>query len=378
MYWSPEQRAIWAYGPDEEVQVGKTLLHIHPEDREQALEAMRRSHDPAGDGSFDNEHRVITADGSVRWIHGRAQTFFEGEGAARHAVRTVGATADITDLKQVEVDLRIKDNALASWVRGVLIIGLDRKISYANPAWLRMHGYDSAEVLGTSPFDYVVDPAMHAQIREVLQRTGSWTGEVVARRRDGSTFDAALSTNMVTTTDGRQVAYLGSIEDVSERKQAEAQVRRSESMLRSVFEASKDAIVVTKGGRIVLANRAAATMYGHADPTDMSGRPLGDYMPEPERARVLAINRSRERGMSAPTSYVTKGLRLDGTIFDAEISASTYTIDDAMYPLVVIRDVSARKASERALRGCRRCSTARRTPRSCTASKPMGASSSCR
>ena len=351
MYWSPEQRAIWAYGPDDEVVVDRTLLQVHPEDREQALEAMRRSHDPAGDGSFDNEHRVVAADGTVRWIRGRAQTYFEGEGAARHAVRTVGATVDITDLKQVEVDLRIKDNALASWVRGVLIIDLDRKISYANSAWLRMHGYDRAdEVLGTNPFEYVVDPAQHALIREALVSTGSWTGEVVARRRDGTTFDAALSTNVVTKTDGRQVAYLGSIEDVSERKQAEAKVRRSDAMLRSVFEASKDSIVVTKGGRVVLANRAAAVMYGHADPAEMSGRLLGDYMPEPERTRVLAINQSRERGLPAPTSYDTKGLRLDGTIFDAEISASTYTIDGEAYPLVVIRDVSARKASERALR----------------------------
>jgi len=351
MYWSLEQRAIWGYGPDEDVQVEKTLSHVHPEDREQALEAMRRSHDPAGDGSFDSEHRVVAADGTIRWIHGRAQTYFQDEGAARHAVRTVGATADITDLKQVEVDLRIKDNALASWVRGVLIIGLDRKISYANPAWLRMHGYDNAnEVLGTNPFDYVVDSAQHARVREALQSVGSWTGELVARRRDGTTFDAALSTNVVTTTAGRQVAYLGSIEDVSERKRAEAQVRRSEAMLRSVFEASKDAIVVTKAGRVVLANRAAAAMYGHADPADMSGRSLRDYMPEPERARVLAINYSRERGLPAPTSYDTKGLRLDGTVFDAEISASTYTIDDEVYPLVVIRDVSARKTAERTLR----------------------------
>jgi len=351
LYWSPEQRAIWGYGLDEPVVLDETLFHVLPEDRERAFEEMRRSHDPASDGSFESEHRVTAVDGTVRWIHARAQTYFEGEGAARHAVRTVGATVDITDLKQVEIDLRIKDNALNSWVRGVLIIGLTGKITYANPAWLRMHGYDRPEdVLNTSPFDYVVDPTQHAEIREALQRTGSWTGELVARRRDGTTFDAALSTNSVTTANGRHVAFLGSIEDVSERKQAEAQVRRSEAMLRSVFEASKDAIVVTKGGRVVMANAAAAAMYGHADAADMAGRALIDSVPESERARVLAINQSRERGQPAPTSYETKGLRLDGTVFDAEISASTYTIDGATYPLVVIRDVSARKAAERELR----------------------------
>ena len=350
VYWSSEQRAFFGITPDS-VSVGQSLQLVHPDDRAASEAAMRRSHDPAGDGSFDIEHRVITKDGAVRWLRARAQTYFEGEGAARKAVRTVGATVDITDLKQVEIDLRIKDNALESWVRGVLIIGLTGKITYANPAWLQMHGYDSAdEVIGTSPFDYVVGPEQHALIRESLQRTGSWTGELVARRRDGSTFDAALSTNSVTTADGRHVAFLGSIEDVTERKMAESLVRRSEAMLRSVFEASKDAVIVTKGGRILMCNAAAAAMYGYADALEMSGKSVATFLPEPERARVLAINQVRERGLPAPTSYETKGLRLDGSVFDAECSASSYTIDGEVYPLVVIRDVSARKAAERTLR----------------------------
>ncbi|HEV8396568.1 MAG TPA: PAS domain S-box protein [Vicinamibacterales bacterium] len=350
MYVSPEQRAIWGIGPYEDVSAEQSLFRVHPEDRERAFTAMRRSHDPAGDGTFDIEHRVITADGGVRWIHNRAQTSFIGEGAARKPVRTVGATADITDLKQVEVDLRIKDNALNSWVRGVLIIGLTGKITYANPAWLQMHRCDTAEVLGRNPFEFVVDPDQHDRIREALQRTGSWTGEVVARRQDGTTFDAALSTSSVTTADGRHVAFLGSIEDVTERKRAEAQVRRSEAMLRSVFEASQDAIVVTKAGRVVFANPATAKMYGLTEPADMLGEPLANFVPESELPRVLAINRAREQGLPSPSSYETKGLRRDKTVFDAEISASTYTIDGEVYPLVVIRDVSARKAAERALR----------------------------
>ena len=351
LYLSPEQRAIWGYGPDEQVPVKDSILHVHPEDRERVVDAMIRSHQSGGDGIFDVEHRVVPDDGPVRWIHARAQTQFEGEGAARRPIRTVGASVDITDLKQVEVDLRIKDHALTSWVRGVLIIDLDRTISFANHAWLRMHGFDNdAEVLGTTPFEYVVDPEQHARIREALQATGSWTGEVLARRRDGSTFDAALSANVVTTTDGRHVAYLGSIEDVSVRKRAEAAVRRSEAMLRSVFEASQDAIVVTKGGRVVFANPATAKMYGLSEPAEMLGAALSRFVPQSELQRILRINEAREQGMPSPTSYETKGLRRDGSVFDAEVSASTYTIEGELYPLVVVRDVSARKAAERALR----------------------------
>jgi two-component system, cell cycle sensor histidine kinase and response regulator CckA len=351
VYWSAEQRALFGIGPDEILSVDRTLHLVHPDDRAQSQEAMLRSHDPASDGSFDIEHRVFRSDGAIRWIHARAQTYFEGTGAARRAVRTVGAATDITELKQVEIDLRIKDNALTSWVRGVLIVGLDRKISYANPAWLQMHRFETAEeVLGTSPFDYVEDPAQHKRIRDALYSVGSWTGEVAAGRKDGTSFDAALSINSVTTAGGRHVAFLGSIEDVTERKRAEAQVRRSEAMLRSVFEASQDAIVVTKRGHVVFGNPAAARMYGLKESAEMVGEPVTRYMPESELARVVSINQAREQGLPAPTSYETKGLRRDGTVFDAEISASTYTIDGELYPLVVIRDVSARKAAERAQR----------------------------
>ena len=305
----------------------------------------------AGDGSFEVEHRIVTTDGKVRWIHARAQTYFEGTGAARRPIRTVGATADVTDRKQVEIDLRVKDNALASWVIGMLIIGLDRRIAYANPAWLRMHGFDhDTEVLGRQPFDFIADPAQHARIRESVYRTGSWMGEVVARRGDGSTFDAELSINSVSAADGSHVAFLGSIQDVTERRRADAQVRRSEAILRSVFEASKDAIVVTKDQRMLFANRATAEMYGFDSPGELEGLPLAGLVPASELPRVLAINKAREEGRPAPSSYETKGLRRNGTEFDAEISASTYTIDGMVYPVVVIRDVSARKASERALR----------------------------
>jgi two-component system, cell cycle sensor histidine kinase and response regulator CckA len=351
IFWSPEQRSLFGLGPDEILSVDRTLRLVHPDDRARSEAAMLRSHNPACDGSFDIEHRVLRSDGAVRWIHARAQTYFEGEGDERRPVRTVGAATDITELKQVEIDLRIKDNALTSWVRGVLILGLKGTITFANPAWLEMHGYDRAgQVIGTDPFTYVADPAQHARIREALLSAGSWRGEVVALRCDGTTFDAALAVNSVTTADGAHVAYLGSIEDITERKQAEAQVRRSEAMLRSVFDASKDAIVVTKRGHVAFANRAAAKMYGLPDTGPMLGEAITRFMPESEIPRVLAINRAREQGLPAPSSYETRGLRADGTIFDAEISASAYTSDGELFPLVVVRDVSARKAAERALR----------------------------
>jgi PAS domain S-box-containing protein len=103
VYWSPQQRVIHGWGPDEPVTLQAFLDLVHPEDREKITESVRHAHDPAGDGIWDVEHRIIRRDGSIRWLKGRAQTFFEGTGDARRPVCTIGAVLDITKRKQIEM-----------------------------------------------------------------------------------------------------------------------------------------------------------------------------------------------------------------------------------------------------------------------------------
>jgi signal transduction histidine kinase/ActR/RegA family two-component response regulator len=115
VYWSPEQREIYGVGADEALAFTSqpaagsssgdfhTWSLIHPDDRAQVAEAMQRAH--AGeDGLFDLEYRIVRRDGIERWIATRSQTFFRGEGAARRAMRTIGATQDITDRKRLDAE----------------------------------------------------------------------------------------------------------------------------------------------------------------------------------------------------------------------------------------------------------------------------------
>ena len=112
IFWSPRQREIFGLGPEDPVSIeelGPSVDNrpvpadpLFPEDRAWIAASVRRAHDPVGDGMFDAEHRIVRPDGTVRWITVRSQTFFEGEGATRHPVRTIGAVRDITDDKETE------------------------------------------------------------------------------------------------------------------------------------------------------------------------------------------------------------------------------------------------------------------------------------
>ena len=89
------------------------LALVHPDDREEIAEAVRKAHNPDGAGLFDVEHRIQRGtDGEVRWLATRSQTYFEGEGEARRPIRTVGAVLDFTERKLAEEEaIRSRDTA---------------------------------------------------------------------------------------------------------------------------------------------------------------------------------------------------------------------------------------------------------------------------
>jgi PAS domain S-box-containing protein len=103
--YSPLMRKMMGLGEREELtlqNIGRTIVE---EDREAFVAAVRKAHDPAGDGLFEVEFRVKAREGCVRWISKRAQTVFEGEGKERHPVRTVGSALDVTARKEAEAEL---------------------------------------------------------------------------------------------------------------------------------------------------------------------------------------------------------------------------------------------------------------------------------
>jgi len=112
LYWSDRLRQIHEVAPDVEPHLDAFEGQLHPEDRDALFAAITRAHDPDGDGVFGAEYRIVRSNGEVRWIVGRAQTFFAGTGAQRRPARTVGAELDVTDRKRIEMDLRASEAAL--------------------------------------------------------------------------------------------------------------------------------------------------------------------------------------------------------------------------------------------------------------------------
>ena len=166
--YSPED-----FGTDREA----WLSRLHPEDRHLAEERLRALVDdrpPYYEGTFRLRHR----NGDYRWLYARGQLLLDEGGEPS---RFIGTSSDITQRRADEESLRQAAVVFDSTLEGVLVTDRELKIVHVNPAFSRITGYSSDEVLGKSPNMFKSghhDPDFYRSLWHALEQRGSWSGEI--------------------------------------------------------------------------------------------------------------------------------------------------------------------------------------------------------
>ncbi len=88
------------------LRLNKLLRSIHRDDRDRVSQKMDQSLDPAGNGEFQDEHRIVRPDGEVRWVMMRGSTIFAGDPPRRYSSHIAGVAIDITERHQYEDQLK--------------------------------------------------------------------------------------------------------------------------------------------------------------------------------------------------------------------------------------------------------------------------------
>ncbi|HEX8695036.1 MAG TPA: PAS domain S-box protein [Longimicrobium sp.] len=188
-------------------------------------------------------------------------------------------------------------------------------------AWNRhaeaLYGWRAGEVLGRSvlevtPAELSADEA--ARILERLARGESWSGDFLVRRRDGTAFYAHVTDTPMLDAEGRLVGIVGVSHDVTARKAAEEELRRSAEELADFFDnASMGLHWVAADGTILRANRTELEMLGYA-PEEYVGHHIAEFHADPHviddilarlaRGETLLDYEARMRGKDGTFRHV--------------------------------------------------------------------------
>ncbi|MBU1106819.1 MAG: PAS domain S-box protein [Candidatus Riflebacteria bacterium] len=156
-----------------------------------AGEIERAIMEPDLNAKWEVEHRILRRDGQIRYISVRMTVIKDAQG---RTVRTRGVNQDITERKQNEEMLRFHSLLLNHMIEGVLLVQIkDLTIVYVNPAFAKMFGYSSEELIGkpvailSSPDDYLHEKIME-KIDLSMKTTGQWQGRIRNCKKNGTFF----------------------------------------------------------------------------------------------------------------------------------------------------------------------------------------------
>jgi PAS domain S-box-containing protein len=271
-------------------------------------------------------------------------------GALKAAASTLGAALQ---RQAVEEELRSSETRYRAVIEqatdGIYILDAEtRRVVESNPSYQKMLGYTASELLGMHVYDFVAHPRenVDATIERTLEQRRRLVGERKYRRKDGILLDVEVGVSVI-SLDGRNMICT-IVRDVTERKQAEEDLKQSEKLYRTVIEQATENIclVDVETRRIVESNTAFQTALGYTE-AELRSMTLYDVVAHDRRS----VDRNVEQTIRKGRSFVGQReyRRKDGSLLEVEASGSIILRHGRETLCVVAHDVTERARAHRLL-----------------------------
>jgi len=267
------------------------------------------------------------------------------------------AIEDITERKRTEEELKKREGLLRTIMEsvkiGISLMDINHKIIMTNPFFAELFKKPVADFVGKYCFmEYEKRQAICPHCPGVFTMTSGKTAEVETEgvRDDGSRFNVLIHTSPIFTSDGTINGFVEVIEDITERKQTEAALHRSEIKFHTLYDTTSDAVMLLDEKGFFDCNKATLAIFGCATreafctkhPSDLSPpqQPCGtDSMVLANRMIAMAM----EKG-SIRFEWMHK--RNDtGKTFPTEVLLNAMELDGKPVVQAVVRDITERKCA---------------------------------
>lgn len=312
-------------------------------------------HALSGKKTINKLGKLIRKDGSIRWHLINSTPIYNEKNEIIAAYLMIN---DITERKQAEDELRASETLLTemtSQVPGVLYQFYARSTGefgfyYVNNS--------SEQILGLKPdldgyferFSKLVLPEFRdsfaKSIEKVVTEFTDWYYEGMLQKPSGEII--WFSGNAKPSRRENEIVFNGLVQDISERKNAEASIRESEQRFRALFENSGDAIMLFDKV-FVECNQASLKLlkckrddFINHHPSDFSP----EFQPNGKSSKELSEHYINAALKGVPQTFYWQHLAKDETLIDAEIRLSPIQHREKIMLLASIRDITIRKQDE--------------------------------
>ncbi|WP_022664353.1 PAS domain S-box protein [Desulfospira joergensenii] len=316
---------------------------LHPEDKPKFMDYVDQylnGHNPV----FAIEFRLRHKDGSYRWISSRGEALRDEK---NRPYRMAGSHRDITEQKQKEQYYRMISEMLDIAPNSITIHDFGGRFLYANQKTFEIHGYEPHEFMAVNLHDLNA-PESEALIQErmmIIEDTGETSFTSTHFRKDGTPIPMEVFVKKVAWEN--KPALLSVATDITERLNADKELKESQSNLTSLIENTDDIMVSRdKNGRALVYNQAFARVVKRifkVDPTP--GIRTLDYLPKDQKAHWEEVLLQVLSGVSLQEEFCWE---IDGEQHIYETSHNPMKVGDQVIGTVEFtRDITRRKLAEK-------------------------------
>ena len=198
--------------------LGKNLIEIFPE--EQAREFLNEIQLVLNNEQTRQIEYLLNINGKDYW--------FDTTISPMSADSVVWVARDITERKQAEASLHLQSEALNAAANSIVITNIDGEIQWVNPAFTKLTGYSSEEVVGKNPrlLRSDVQPSSFFQdLWETILAGQVWRAELVNKKKDGSLYTEEETITPLINSAGNITNFISIKQDITERKRAEKELQ---------------------------------------------------------------------------------------------------------------------------------------------------------